>query len=154
MRKPIVSIILAAILLLTLGISTAAADKPVDVSIVAHTSFGENGSFGPFVATGPAVDAGLICPSGDSMDVLSKPSGFQSDRGVNYFVRKLFTCGDGSGTFIIQMEVRVDFRGDNANWNVLSGTGRYDNLHGTGKLVGLEPDGDYDVKDVFIGHLH
>ena len=154
MHKLIVSIILVAILLLTLGVTASAATPPLDVSIVAHTSFGPDGSFGPFWATGPAVTAGLICPAGDSIDQVSKVMGYQSNRSANYFVRKLFTCFDGSGSFLVQMEVRLDYRGDNANWIVLSGTGVYQNLHGTGKLVGLDPDGWYDVKDVFTGQLH
>jgi hypothetical protein len=155
MRKPIVSIVMAAILLLTLGVTASTATPPVDVTIVAHTSFGPTGSFGPFVASGPAVDAGLICPSGDTFDLVSKVTGYQSNRGANYFVRKLFICADESGTFIVQLEVRLDYRGDNANWNVLSGTGAYEKLHGTGKLVGLDPDSPgYAVKDVYTGQMH
>ena len=52
---------------------------------------------------------------------------------VIFHVRKTITCDDGTGTFILQLQARLGFNvGDMTfgPWVVLSGTGRYENLHG------------------------
>ncbi len=155
MRKATVSIFITAIMLLTLCVIPAAAATPnLDVSIVITTYFPPEGpAYGPFVASGPAVDAGLICPAGDTLDLIARPSGWQSFRAVNYHGAKLFTCSVGGGTFILRLEVRVDPRkGDTANWNVASGTGAYAALQGTGKIFGEYFDGG--VTDYVTGKVH
>jgi hypothetical protein len=57
------------------------------------------------------------------------------------------------------MQARIDFRkGTTFNWNVLSGTGDYEDLHAAGSGVGLSgvPCGDPDacVLDIYDGGLH
>jgi hypothetical protein len=133
----------AALLILVLSASpVAASSPPQDVEIVVITTIPPDGPpFGPFVATGPAVDAGLICPSGDTIAVENPASGWRSRTGINLHVKTLFTCADGSGTFLAKLEVRIDYRGDNATWMILEGTGDYAKLHGTGKLFGTYFDG-------------
>jgi hypothetical protein len=144
--------------LLSLGASAApvaASSPPLDVKIEVTTVFPPEGpSYGPFVATGPAVDAGLICPSGDTIDVASSVSGWQSGRGLNFSILKQFTCADGSGTFVAKLQVRSDFRGDYANWIIFSGTGNYASLLGSGKLVGIYFEDGSGILDIYTGQVH
>jgi hypothetical protein len=55
----------------------------------------------------------------------------------------VFTCDDESGTFtlLIQAQTR-DLITDEGTWTVLSGTGAYEKLHGTGHLLGTCIDED------------
>jgi hypothetical protein len=114
-----------------------AASQPLNVNIVVNTYLLSSGNAGYFVASGPAVDAGLICPTGTATDIYNRGQGWESNIGTNYFVLKQFVCDNGSGTFTLQLEARVVYPDkDTANWNVKSGTGPYAGLHGTGKDVG------------------
>jgi hypothetical protein len=153
MRKLLVLTSLTMILLLTHPASLAGASSiPLAVNFEVPTEFGPGGtgpSFGPFTATGPAVNAGLICPSGDTIDIYGRGTGFRSVTGVNFHIVKRFTCADGSGDLLVKLEVRVDQKGDNFNWMIIEGTGDYDNLHGTGKGVGISAD--YSVLDLYEG---
>lgn len=155
MYKRSMLITLTVILLLVLSVAPgAASSRPLDVHFEVPTTIpGEGGpSFGPFTATGPAVDARIVCASGDTIDVFGKASGFQSPTGVNFQVVKLFTCDDGSGEFFVKLQVRIDKKGDNFNWNILGGTGSYEKLHGVGKGSGLpNPEG---VLDLYSGAVH
>lgn len=152
MRKLSSLFVIALILLLTAA-PAAASSPPLDVDFEVPTVIPEEGqTFGPFTATGPAVDAGLICESGSTIDVFFKVSGFQSQTGINFQDIKRFTCDDGSGEFFVKLQVRLDRKGDNFNWNIVGGTGAYENLHGTGSGIGLPiPDG---VLDLYDGKLH
>jgi len=105
-----------------------------------------------FTATGPAVDAGIVCPSGDTVEVFVKASGFQSQKEVNFQVVKLFTSADGSGEFLVKLQVRNDRKGDNFNWNILGGTDAYEKLHGTGSGIGLPLEGG--VLNLYEGKVH
>ncbi len=157
MHKTIVSIFIASILLLTLSVIPAAATTPnLDVSIVVTTHFyADQLPSGPFVADGPAVVAGLICPSGETQDLQSRPTGWRSFRATNYHLDKQFTCDDGSGTFILHMQARIDpMKGDIANWNVDGGTGDYASLHGSGKLFGVFFEDGSGVTDNLTGTVH
>ncbi len=152
MGKKIKWISVLTLIILVLAVTPAtAASVPLDVEILVVTYFSPSGNSGPFYAWGPAVDAGLICPQGTTIDIFNRGSGSQSNLGANYLVLKQFTCDDDSGTFIIKMEARVDFRGDFAYWNVVSGTGQYEKLLGAGKDMGyffyngeVDPIGVYD----------
>ena len=110
------------------------------------------GGGGPFVATGAAVDAGVMCPSGSTSNTALTTSG----RGtvVNLGVEKLFVCDNGSGTFIVKMRVRLDtetgFTVD--RWNAKRGTGNYANLHGSGQLEGT-PTVPGAIEDFYLGKL-
>ena len=157
MRKPIMFIASIAILLLVLSVAPGAASSPpLGVEFVVDTTFPPPPdlfpSFGPFTATGPAVDAGLVCPTGGTIDVFGKTSGSQSQRGRNWQVVKLFTCGDGSGEFLVKLQVRDDHKGDNFNWNIVRGSGDYEKLHGTGKGFGLPYNGG--ILDTYSGAAH
>ena len=137
----------------------AAASHPLDVNIVVNTYLLSSGNSGSFAASGAAVDAGLICPTGTATDIYNRGQGWESNRGANYFVLKQFACDDGSGTFTLQLEARVVYPDkDTANWNVKSGTGPYAGLKGTGKDVGefhfdLNGNPNY-ITDNISGKMH
>jgi len=128
----------------------AGATPPSGVNIEVDTDISS-----PFTASGPAVDDGVVCASGVVEDVFFKASGFQSNTGVNFQIVKEFTCDDGSGDFSVKLQVRLLFDDSPAtfNWNVVDGTGAYENLHGTGTGVGLPCDTCF-VLDVYDGGLH
>ena len=155
MRRTLVVLAALALMLVAVPLAPAGATPPTDVAFEVPTSIPPEGgpSGGPFVATGPAVDTGIMCPTGDTIDVFGKASGFQSNRGVNFQVVKLFTCDDGSGDFLVKLQVRFDQKGDNFNWTVLGGTGAYADLHGSGDGIGL-PLPDDDVLDLYDGKVH
>jgi hypothetical protein len=152
MRKLSMLFVIALILLLAAA-PAAASSPPLDVNFEVDTTIGEDGtSFGPFSATGPAVDAGLVCATGDTVDVFEKASGYQSQTGVNLQVVKLFICDDGSGEFYVKLQVRIDAKDTSFNWNIIEGTGAYERLHGTGSGIGIYfPEG---VLDLYEGQLH
>jgi hypothetical protein len=153
MRK-LIFVALIAMLLLVLSVAPGAASTPPSaVEFEVETTIPTEGpSFGPFTATGPAVDAGLLCNSGDTIDVFGKGSGFQSGIGWNAQVVKLFTCDDGSGEFFVKLQVRIDWQGDNFRWTIVGGSGAYEKLRGTGEGIGLPmPDG---ILDVYDGAVH
>jgi hypothetical protein len=142
-----------AALALALPLATAQAAPAAAVHIEAQTSFLYEGvSGGPFTATGPAVDAGLICATGQTIDVFAKPAGYQSHGGwLNLIIVKAFTCDDGSGAFLVKLEVRLGAHGDHYGWVIMDGEGDYASLRGAGTGYGASPLGDYDVLDVYDG---
>ena len=134
----------------------AAATPPSDVNIAVESSL--VGDPSPFSASGPAVDDGVICGEGEVLDATGKVTGF-SPTGFNYQGIKHFICEDGSGEFFVNLQARIDFRtGITFNWNVLSGIGEYEDLHGAGSGIGLGgvPCGDPDlcVLDLYEGGFH
>ena len=152
MRKLSMLLVIALILLLSAA-PAAATSPPLDVGFEVETVIPDDGlSYGPFIAYGPAVDAGLVCPSGDVIDIFAKASGYQSNTGVNIQVIKRFTCDDGSGEFSVKLQVRIDDKGTYFNWNVVDGSGAYEKLHGTGSGIGLPAP--YGVFDIYDGKLH
>ncbi|OGO35333.1 MAG: hypothetical protein A2W35_22150 [Chloroflexi bacterium RBG_16_57_11] len=155
MKMRIVMAVLMALSLLALYVApTEARGRPLRVEIVAATYIPEDPNepiLGTFIANGPAVDAGVLCPTGTTVDLSALGSGGQSNRRLNLLVHKEFTCDDGSGTFQVKLEVKLDERGF-ANWNVLRGTGDYVHLAGTGKLVGIPFEGG--ITDYYTGKMH
>ena len=146
---------LIAVLLTILCVAIAVpagATPPSGVSIEVETSF--LGDPSPFTAVGPAVDDGLICNTGTVVEASSNVIGF-SRNGFNFKGIKHFTCDDGSGEFLINIKARIDFRkGTTFNWNVLRGTGDYEDLHGAGSGIGLDLCGTDCVLDIYDGELH
>jgi hypothetical protein len=100
-----------------------------------------------FTATGPAVDAGLICPEG-TIEYTVTPD--VDTPGVLWRWEEELTCGDGSGTFLLGVDVYI---ADSAPryigaWNIVTGTGNYEELQGGG---GTDySGGEYDTR---IGRL-
>jgi hypothetical protein len=106
--------------------------------------------FGPFTATGQAVDRGWVCPSGNTQDFGTVAIPFTG--GAVFRADKVFTCQDGSGTFTLRVEATVITQpfSDVGTWMVVGGTGGYVNLGGAGELVGINPT-PTSVLDIFTG---
>lgn len=144
-----------AALFLLMPVATVQATPPLGVDFEVQTAFIDGGplSGGPFTASGPAVDAGLVCAAGDTIDSdLPQAAGFRSERGVNLLILKHFSCTDGSGDFWIKLQVRIDARGDDFTWAIVDGSGGYERLRGTGSGLGV-PMGD-GVLDLYEGGVH
>jgi hypothetical protein len=153
MFRKIILLTTMMMLLLVLSVaSVGAASPPSDVNFEVETSL--LGAPSPFQASGPAVDDGLICEEGTVVDASSKEIGF-SQNGFNFQGIKQFTCDDGTGEFLVNLQARNDFRmGITFNWNVISGTGDYEDLHGAGSGIGLDTCGLDCVLDIYEGGLH
>ena len=149
MKKIVVVVLLIAMLALAVP---AAASPPSGVHIEVETSL--LGGPSPFTVSGPAFDDGLVCDEGTVVDDSGKLTGF-SPNGFNFQGIRHFTCDDGSGEFFVNLQARIDFRkGVTFSWNVLSGTGEYEDLQGAGRGVGLDTCGPDCVFDVYDGGLH
>ena len=97
-------------------------------------------------------DGSVVCLTGTTSN-LTFASGFQSDRGLIFHVRKTITCDDGSG-FTLQLQARIGFNVGEQTlgpWVVLSGTGDYVGLRGRGTVTGTQSPGA--VTDVYVGWL-
>ena len=109
-----------------------------------------------FVATGPAVDAGIVCPTGtivftNTGNTPTHDSAF--DRWQDHY-----TCDDGSGTFILGADVFFDEPGgvNYGVWNIVSGTGAYETLRGGGGSITAPTVGPTDSdtwSDDLVGRL-
>jgi hypothetical protein len=103
-----------------------------------------------FEASGPAVDAGLVCAAG-TIDDTENPD--PTEPGVLWRWEDEHICDDGSGTFVLGLDVYFD---DPPNmrswmmgtWNIVSGTGAYETLRGGGATEGF-----FDSYDISIGRL-
>jgi hypothetical protein len=132
-----------------------AASQPLDVTIKT-VSVWDSKVNSSFSASGPAVDAGIICPSGYTISVTPSVHSDKSKTVSKMFVRvyELFTCDDGSGTFTLRYRMPKDFDSDSARgkWKIIKGTGNYYKLRGNGNLVGI-PSGIGLFVD-FTGRIH
>lgn len=112
-----------------------------------------------FVASGRAVDTGLLCPGGgvEEMDA-------RFDAAGTGFAENTFVCDDGSGSFVLETVIEEDpeFAGEGlpvSAWTVISGTGSYEELqgHGTHRYLTVEdayPEGPLDaVLQVISGEV-
>lgn len=143
MRRFLVVVTTFVALLAMVALAPAGATPPSSVEIVVP------GFEGPFIATGSAVDDGVICGSGEVFTTGVKAAGFQSNRLVNLTVGKQFVCDDVSGTFFAKLQVKIDGEGASFNWVIKEGTGDYVDLHGSG--------GGFVVPvntDVYQGRVH
>jgi hypothetical protein len=147
---------LAAILALTAIAGRVGAASPQGVTIVSHVTFNPDGpNYGDFVATGDAVDSGVICPDGTFVDIGLRFAGYQSDRGiVQLQVVKEFTCNDGTGTFVAKLQIQANFDTgiETFTWVVLGGTGAYGSLRGggSGSTVPNAPIGNINTYEGFL----
>jgi len=154
MRRVMVAVVVAILFLAT--VLPVGATPPSEVNIEVENSL--LGGPGPFVASGPAVDEGQICDTGIVVNDSGKVTG-SSQNGFNFQGIKHFICDDGSGEFFVNLQARIDFRkGITFNWNVLSGTGFYEDLHGSGSGIGIPgvPCGDPELctLDIYDGGFH
>ncbi|MFC2108878.1 hypothetical protein ACFLS5_05390 [Candidatus Bipolaricaulota bacterium] len=109
-----------------------------------------------FTATGPAVDAGLMCSTGEVFNLSIIVSGPPGGTFSILRVLKHFVCDDGSGTFDVKMVVRLDLTTNEtiAHWRVVGGTGAYVGLHGNGKLIGIPIAPGSSILDIYDGRMH
>ena len=150
MKKLMVPLSIWIALLVALAtISNAAAAPAKYVHIEVHEYVDTSGE--TFYASGAAVDAGLICDSGQVYD----GEAFNvSDVGstTSFQIVKTFDCGDG--TFDLQLSISLNTitHGTSATWSVVDGTGAYASLQASGSLVGTPGDvPGVDIYDTYNG---
>ena len=126
-RRLAISLLTAGLLIGVLPLG-AAASTPVAVTIDIHEDFAE--ATGTFTA-----QSAVLCVSGTT-STLTRVTG--SGATLNFHSLKTFTCADGSGTFTLRIQARVMpcAASDWGSWSVAGGTGDYEDLHGTGTVVG------------------
>jgi len=146
--------VLIALLLLAMTISIAFAAPHLYVHIEVEEEILTSGE--TFYASGPAVDAGFVCPTGIVNDNLHGTYDLPGGKIRIINVDKEFVCGDSSGTFVINLNVRLnlDTNRTTASWNVISGTGDYAGLHGNGSLVGTPIVPGNSILDVYNGGMY
>jgi hypothetical protein len=154
--RAIVIVVTAALaVLVTAAPATAAGPKAVE--IVSPMTFAPPGefNFGTFTASGPAVDAGLICESGDVNDYGIILAGEQSRVGkIQIPVWKRFTCPDGELFIRIQVHLDLETFTETFSWVVLGGTGAYADVHGSGQGTTVSDDPDVGNVNTYEGFLN
>ncbi|MEA3501749.1 MAG: hypothetical protein U9R47_03175 [Actinomycetota bacterium] len=164
MRRLILLAAVAALFLVALPVASAGAAPPEQVTFEGPSFFrdGTVPGHGTFKTTGPAFDSGSVCGIGTTLDLYTKaaPKMGPSPRGVNLQILKEFTCNDGTGTFFVKLQVRIDFtKGTTFNWVIVGGTDDYEDLKGNGSgfvasPIPLPPADPIGVYDVYEGKLH
>lgn len=146
--------VLIALGLLIVTVSAASAAPPLNLHIEVNEFINTSGE--SFLATGPAVDAGVVCPSGTVDDVSTVVSGAPGGSLSILHVLKHFTCGDLSGTFDVRLVVRLDnvTHETTASWMIVGGTGAYASLHGNGSLAGTPIVPGTSIHDAYDGKVH
>ena len=127
--------VLAGALLLALAASPAEATVLKHIEITSATD-------GPFTVSESA--SGDLCTSGQTATTFNLVTRSEPNR-LDLLVGKRLTCDDGSGTFDLVLAVRLTGR-DNFMWMVTGGTGKYEDLQGTGTGAG------YVTNGVFADH--
>jgi len=154
--KRVFSIVLG-VLLLAVNVTAVVAAPPEPIHIEV-TEFPDSWptNHEPFVATGLAVDHGLVCATGTVLD-LNITSNQPSGPFLILWVDKRFTCDDLSSTFDVTMVVKLDLATNNttARWRIVGGTGQYAGLKGRGSLVGTSNlPAEPSILDVYDGKVH
>ncbi len=153
MRRSIGTLAIAGALFLAIPIASVQASPGLGVAFDVQTTLG-NPSSGPFTATGVAVNRGVVCADGWTIDVGVTVTGANNrSGGATYHVLKDFVCNDGSGSFLLKFEVRADdSRSRPYSWMVAGGTGAYSHLAGSGS--GYSVAADYGINDRIFGNVH
>ena len=150
LRTAAFSALIAAVFLA----GTAFAAQPLAIHIEVDEIIATSGE--PFAASGPAVDAGLVCPSGTVEDLSTKVSGPPAGAFSILHVLKHFNCEDASGTFDIALTVKLNnsTHYTTASWRIVAGTGDYAGLHANGLLAGTPIVPGVSIQDVYDGMVH
>jgi hypothetical protein len=156
MKKPFRSISISLVLVvifLILSATIAFAAAPLGFHMVVDEFVYANGE--TFVASGPAVNDGVVCPTGITNNLVSNSFGPPQGTYTYLYIVKEFICTDGSGTFFIKMKVKLNNTTGytTAKWQFTNGSGDYSRLRGHGTLVGT-PIGPADIQDVYDGVAH
>jgi hypothetical protein len=137
--------ILGTLLALALTAGPVGAAAGATATIDVRSFF--DGSGGTFTA-----DSDLLCDSGTTTDsTLIAGNG----RAITFHNLKTFDCSDGSGTFTLRLQAQVKPCSETTSgvWSVAGGTGAYENLRGTGSLVGTYFPGDACSAEGIDDHL-
>jgi hypothetical protein len=162
MRRGIAVASLVAALAIVLAVLPALAAPKQDVYIEAPTIIVPGGADpAPFTASGAAVGGVLSCATGTVFTgtiTSSGPYGPPTGEFLILSMEKEFVLGDGSGTFVVQLTVKLYLSGPKAHytygsWKVVRGTGNYASLKGNGKLEGIPINPGFSILDVYDGKL-
>jgi hypothetical protein len=109
---------------------------------------------GSFTATGLAVDKGSICPSGDVYDLEYQDISPVPGELTALLVHKEFVCDDSSGTFEMDLDVRIldSPQRTTGTWQIRDGYGKYDGLEGYGTFTGSYVD-ENNIIDTYNGGI-
>jgi len=153
LRPAAFSALIAAVFLAGTA-SAALAAQPLAIHIEVDEIIATSGE--AFAASGPAVDAGLVCPSGTVEDLSTKVSGPPAGAFSILHVLKRFNCEDASGTFDIALTVKLNnsTHYTTASWRIVAGTGDYAGLHANGLLAGTPIVPGVSIQDVYDGMVH
>jgi hypothetical protein len=103
---------------------------------------------GTFAATGPAVEADIMCSAGTTE--FTPDTDPTREDAIGHW-EDLYTCDDGSGTFIIGVDIFTLVGGTEYGvWNIGSGTGIYQAVTGGGHTQ-TGPTGPETWSDDSIG---
>jgi hypothetical protein len=156
MRRIFVALAVSLLLVVT-AVSPAAATRPLGVEFTNELSTID--WYGPFEASGPAVEAGILCEHGTIVSLGDRPwpTGPRYPDGYSTVgVYKGVVCnGDDpeADAFIVRLVART-WPGDHTvfQWAVIDGWGRFETLRGTGYGTGgYAPD---LIIDTYVGSLH
>lgn len=135
--------------------ASATATPPTDVRFE-YDFFFEPEPFGEFEATGSAVDDGLMCPSGTLEEVLFRESHFTKNvTPIDRFICDDDGVFDPDDTFVMKVQVHIDFPDIVGTWVIMSGTGAFEDIHGTGTTDGsFIFDPAFGVHEIRTGKMH
>jgi hypothetical protein len=132
MRKPLMILMTVALLVSSCSTGGESGGAGSDVVIEA-VILAPDGASGTFVASGSAVDSGVVCASGEWTNV-----DFSFGGNSNWFEDEMI-CADGSGSFVVRVSdlgiptVEEPWTGP---WVIVRGSGRYGALQGNGDYSG------------------
>jgi hypothetical protein len=137
-----------ALLLTTRSTPRVHASPASSITLTTAIQFGPHANHGTFVASAP------LCPSGTFVDEFETTGGGPSPE-FTALLHKTLTCDDGSGTFTIQFHAHFprNATGGSTPWAVLSGTGAYATLHGSGTLTFVST-GPTTAAETLTGQVH
>ena len=143
------------------------AAKPLDVEFEVTTYFAPTPT-DTFEASGPAVDAGLMCAEGTKEELVPEkwhPSDPDKTTRNGQVISK-YTCSEEpfvGDTFVIKMQMHFDVSVGGSswvfNWVLKDGTGGLAGLHGNGSgsgniFFGPQPGPPIGADDLLTGRLH
>ena len=122
--------VVLGLILLALMCSACSPGAPQQVELAVGS--GDRKLTFEFVASGPAVNEGLVCPPGlvEEADAREQP-------GFVFVLENTFLCDDETGSFVLETVIvdEPDLEGEGnpvGDWSVVSGTGSYEQLQGQG----------------------
>jgi len=147
-------VILGLLMLALAGIlTTSALAAPqnnlfIDVENFIDKSLGET-----FDAFGPAVTSGRVCAKGTVDEVSIRTSGPPNGDFEKWHVTNRFTCEDGSGTFVVRVQITFNLIDSTTKgrWMIVEGTGNYADLSGKGSVDGTPINIGLIISDNYVG---